>query len=1034
MKKIISVLTAAFLLVCCVAAASAAGKAYTFSGFNLAKPSSTEDVENAKLTDEITVTTGGLMNWKAAAVTDIDHNNECGFYPIGGGFNPTGSYIYLAVGNSNTGSLFTLNLPKIEKGSEVTLTFAKPVITNNGSTRRNENDPYAYFKIADRYISINGGDFDTWRTASIVTGEDTDTIEFFCDQWGAVAIQKIEIKTAKNAELHDLNIKTTQYANLNVNGIKFYADADGNLTVPSLSQGEEVKITAQKDGYKDAETTVKINGDTSAEIYPECELNAVYYESDFGVPSGVLELESYDLNIEAKPVTRFFGEVTFTDGGELSVVGDNAEAVKISKKADGIYAGDTFITAKDNMEFELFFDKDGKCVTLWQNEMPYKIDGKTDFGAISKITGKNATMDYLGVSYPDVSKITIEGPDTVVSFAEGVNMAKYTAIPEYDMDAVETSWSFNGEEPAHQSSIQSRRFANFIIPAGLSGKVRVEFKYGGYTAYKDVNVVPNPKIIAEHSFKTMNYNADLVPLSFLPTKVNDEFGNDLTYSYGACMRDFKSSDENVIKVDDEGKMTAVGVGKATITANIYTGQDNIMSAEYTVDRYAYLGTTEKNVTYIANDLVKNDNITGYKIFYGFRTKDYVNLTDIPAATITADGYIIKAIYWSGGQLSRVDKTAVRAGDKTEISSEYKKIYLWSDGKLEQITEADTTMEGFEIKGTDVPETYIISPVYTFKNIGDVAEGKTLDADFMPYYYDITFKKAEPKRGDILVNGAMVGNNVDQADADRKVTDGAIYKAERLWITDGKISVSMTDGSTMLDYVTVETSDNIDSRVFVIGDSLACEYYGDFEKEVGGGRSGWGQQLESFLNVPVTNLANSGQYAKGLYDTAFPGVMKYGRSGDILLIECGYNDRNYSTRKEMTESVKSMIEGCRSKGIRPILVTPNASKHDYKESVAWSSYLKDVAIDMNCDIIDLSKMSYDFLYSLYGDDKDDVVTNNYNLTSVGGDTLHSSYAGAYLWASMVAQGMKDLGYTNPINTDFSYTFTDTLGNEITAQVK
>ena len=93
MKKIISVFAAILMLLFCVTVASAADKTYTFSGFNLAKPSSTEDVENAKLTDEITVTTGGLMNWKAAAVTDIDHNNESGFYPIGGGFNPTGLYI-----------------------------------------------------------------------------------------------------------------------------------------------------------------------------------------------------------------------------------------------------------------------------------------------------------------------------------------------------------------------------------------------------------------------------------------------------------------------------------------------------------------------------------------------------------------------------------------------------------------------------------------------------------------------------------------------------------------------------------------------------------------------------------------------------------------------------------------------------------------------------------------------------------------------------------------------------------------------------
>ncbi|MCI5605659.1 MAG: hypothetical protein MR413_08480, partial [Clostridia bacterium] len=148
----------------------------------------------------------------------------------------------------------------------------------------------------------------------------------------------------------------------------------------------------------------------------------------------------------------------------------------------------------------------------------------------------------------------------------------------------------------------------------------------------------------------------------------------------------------------------------------------------------------------------------------------------------------------------------------------------------------------------------------------------------------------------------------------------------------------------------------------------------------------------------------------------------------------YNDRNYSTRDEMTACVKDMIKQCREKGITPVLITPNASEHDYKPSVVWSSYLKDIAVDTGCTLIDLSKESYDFLYSLYGDNADSAITKNFNLTEVGGDTLHSSYAGAYKWASIVAQGLKDNGFGDIINDTFSYIFTDTAGNKITAKVE
>ena len=1033
MKKIISIFAAVCMVICCATIVQAADKTYTFKGTNIVKSASTEDIENVKLTDDITVTTGGPMNWKVAAVTDAAHNNECGFYPIGDGFKPTGSYIFLMTGNTNKDTVFTLNLPTIPAGSEVELTFAKPIVTNNGGTRRNEGDPYAYFKIADRYMSINGGEFDTWQTKSVITGEATDKIEFYADEWGAVAIQKIEVKEGADAPLHKLNVKTTQFANLTLNGIRHYANAQGELdSLPSFSEGEEVIITAKKDGYADAQTSVTIGSDdTTAEIYPECEENAVYYESDFGVSSGKLELSEYILNIEAKPVTRFFGEVTFSENGTLSLNGDNGAIVTLSKKEDGIYANNKLVTAKDNMQFELFLDKEDGTASLVQNEKTYTIDGaKLDFSSLANITGENATMDYLGVSYPDMSKITIEGPDTVVSFAgETFNLATYKAVLEYDKN-IANEWLFNGETPSIQGTAQGQRWADISIH-GISGTARLEFKYGDYTAYKDINIVANPKLELTHEGKTLNLNGKKL---FTITSAKDEYGNNVTDAANRTLRDFKSSNENVIKIDKSGVMTAVGVGTATITANAYTGTDNIISVQYTVERYAIEGATGSDgIAYEPNDLVTDEHITGYKLICGGEASE-IEETEIPAATVEKDGIIVTAVYSESGKLGYSKMRTVKAGDTTEISSGRKTVYFYADGKFEKITEADTTMEGFEVNGT--PNSYYtISPVYTFTEIGDVSgEGKTLDALFGNGYYDITFKKAETWRGDILVNGCMVGNNVDQADADRKVTDGALYTAERLFIDNGEINVSMTDGSTMLDYVTVERSAKMGQRIFIVGDSLACIYYGDFEQEVGGGRAGWGQQLVDFVNIPVTNLANSGQYAKGLYDSAFPGVEKYGQSGDIFLIECGYNDRSYSTREEMVASVKSMIEGARAKGMQPILVTPNASKHDYKPSVVWSSYLRDVAVDTGCDIIDLSKISYDFLYDLYGDDEDDVVVKNYNLTEVGGDTLHSSYAGAYVWASVVAQGLKDLGYSGLVNTDFSYTFTDTIGNEITAQVK
>lgn len=1044
-KKLIAMI----IVIVCVITVSATVMAsdnavYTFSGVNCVTDGSPNDVTNAQLTDKITVTTSGDMNRKYAAVTDLKHNNEVGTYPIGDKFKVSGSYIYLGTASVNDNSIITLNVPKIEKGSKVTLTFAKPTVTNNGSTLRNTGDPYAYFKIGDRYISINGDNFDTWRTESVVIGENTESIEFHCDKWGAVAISKIEISDGDGKPLHNLNITSTQYANLKVNGIKFCADENGNITIPSYPQNEYVTIIAEKDGYKTAETATTIaDADANVNIPLECETDAVYYESDFGNTAGTLALDGefkIGNGIDAKEVTRISANVTFTEDGSLAVNTDSGKASEIKYNSDGIYIGDDKITSKDNMEFTLTFDKENNIAAISQNGVSFKTENaQTAFDVIKSISGQNVTLEYIGVSYPDTSKITIDGPDKVSSLANDTVFVDYAVEPEYHIPGTGVECYVSGVD-----GVSMDKYGTLTISENVSGKVTICAEYNGAKAYKDVEIVANPKIAEwQHEGKTLNLHSSE---KFTIYNVKDEYGNrldydysvdDVQYTHSVYLKDFKSSDESVIKIDQNGTMTAVGKGKATITANAYTGADNIMSVDYIVDCFAIDGITESDISYTTGKLTENENIISYKITYSDGTSEEIKETQIPAATIKSDGLIAVLSYDAEGTLVSVQNESVKKGDKVPASNGSKRVYLCAGGKITKITDTDTTMDGYEIKHKS-GKKYEISPVYKFSNVGDVKDnGKDLDAVFDGGYYNITFKKAETWRGDIYVNGFMVGNNVDQSDADRKLTEGSLYTAEDIKVKNGTINVSMCDGSTMLDYVTVEKQPDFyerPQRIYILGDSLACNYYGSFEKEVGGGRTGWGQVLSDFVNVPVTNLANSGQFAAGLYKTAFPSVIENGESGDILLIECAYNDRNYSTRDEMTACVKDMIKQCREKGITPVLITPNASEHDYKPSVVWSSYLKDIAVDTGCTLIDLSKESYDFLYSLYGDNADSAITKNFNLTEVGGDTLHSSYAGAYKWASIVAQGLKDNGFGDIINDTFSYIFTDTAGNKITAKVE
>ena len=80
---------ALFVVISCMLFASSAFAAekvtYTFSGVNCVTDGSTNEVTDAQLTDDITVTTSGEMNRKYAAITDLKSHSTIGTtFPIGG--------------------------------------------------------------------------------------------------------------------------------------------------------------------------------------------------------------------------------------------------------------------------------------------------------------------------------------------------------------------------------------------------------------------------------------------------------------------------------------------------------------------------------------------------------------------------------------------------------------------------------------------------------------------------------------------------------------------------------------------------------------------------------------------------------------------------------------------------------------------------------------------------------------------------------------------------------------------------------------
>lgn len=139
------------------------------------------------------------------------------------------------------------------------------------------------------------------------------------------------------------------------------------------------------------------------------------------------------------------------------------------------------------------------------------------------------------------------------------------------------------------------------------------------------------------------------------------------------------------------------------------------------------------------------------------------------------------------------------------------------------------------------------------------------------YYDIGIKKADATTVDIYINNILVGDNVDGTQQDRSETNGVLYMAEDIPIADEGITIRLHGGSSMADYITVTKKPSFyvrPQRIYILGDSLVCSYYGEAEMEVGGSITGWGRQLSNFVNIPITNLASGWQTAESLYSNAF----------------------------------------------------------------------------------------------------------------------------------------------------------------------
>lgn len=116
------------------------------------------------------------------------------------------------------------------------------------------------------------------------------------------------------------------------------------------------------------------------------------------------------------------------------------------------------------------------------------------------------------------------------------------------------------------------------------------------------------------------------------------------------------------------------------------------------------------------------------------------------------------------------------------------------------------------------------------------------------------------------------------------------------------------------------------RIFVIGDSTVCNYAASKYPW-----AGWGQELALFFKtgtVSVTNNAVGGRSTKSFVTLGqWDGTLAALGAGDILMIQFGHNDRDYSKAERYADTatysqyLTKYVNEARAKGTHPVFVTP-----------------------------------------------------------------------------------------------------------------
>lgn len=729
------------------------------------------------------------------------------------------------------------------------------------------------------------------------------------------------------------------------------------------------------------------------------------------------------------------------------------------------------ITKITSLKFGLYRN-DGKLEVLEVSAV--KPDEKLMFLAgdtqVARVKGKTVTREYtkseVVVTPDETFEWKIVGPNEPTSEPTTEPTSEPTPEPTvYEYNDGKLTVNYNGTESNAKIIVASYKdkaldkvdLLDNIEFADGKGTVDVSLKDGAKVMIWDSLDNPKPLLPA------YTYNSDTAELA------EEESGSAETVGVSV-------TSDGVVSIDD----TAIP-GNYLLTATGSTGK----SASLNIDIEDFANVTpvvdgpeayevDMNGTYKVTSLIDEygDNVIDlFAPSYSSDNTDVITVdAETGAASVVAEGNAnITVKIGNEGKESEIEIPIIVGSfyvttDATGASTEVSLADIVQNEKIISYQVTTATEDGVLVKSANVAKEDVVDNKITVDTT-DAAK-----VEVAPVYsvamnekikvpadrYNVTVTATNAARSDVYANNQMMFNNINQGGDNwvtylRTIRAEQDYTAEDVCINEGYAEFKYMDdksGGSLIKKVIFVKAPSIVARakrVYVIGDSLVANYHGDAKQgEEGFVRTGWGQVLQDYISgARVTNLGNSGAWATGMVGDAFTNVLGSAQEGDIVIWESGYNDRSHSTKDEMKAALQTVVDKCSEKNLKLFFVTPNASVHDYTESVVWSGDVRSFATDNNVDLIDLSKMSYDFLKEKYGtEDIAKKLIPTYNNAPIengvvnagtGDKGLHSTYNAANCWAAIIAGGLyADETTRDIVDTEFTYQFNDGT-NDITVQV-